>query len=329
MGALLGQLTLILGMSFVSVGAVYNFVPQSWFSLPSFGQEEAVGATVTTILGTDTLKDSRSVINTNFANLNNDKLESGSYGTSLDVGTLNAGQIVSTTTATSTFAGGVQLTAGALDLDSTTATSTIANGILVEGGCIEYAGSGCLTNAVSSVANSDSSLTISPTTGNVVASLNVGNSNTWTGTQLFGYTATTSFSGGLYGNLVSAPYFHATSTTATSTFSGGLRGDAHVLADTLQVTGTTTNVIGHGYEIVTDAGTAISAASGAYTDSVDCTNNRRLVGGGVNHTNNSNASYHVQASYPIDNNTWTGIVRCTAGAACAGTVTAYAICVNP
>jgi hypothetical protein len=37
-----------------------------------------------------------------------------------------------------------------------------------------------------------------------------------------GNTATSSFSGGLYATLVSAPYFHATSTSATSTIAGGL-----------------------------------------------------------------------------------------------------------
>ena len=41
------------------------------------------------------------------------------------------------------------------------------------------------SGAVSSVANSDSTLTISPTTGAVVASLNLANPNTWTGTQTF------------------------------------------------------------------------------------------------------------------------------------------------
>jgi len=38
---------------------------------------------------------------------------------------------------------------------------------------------------VSSVANNDGTLTISPTTGAVIASLNLGNANSWTGTQTF------------------------------------------------------------------------------------------------------------------------------------------------
>ena len=43
--------------------------------------------------------------------------------------------------------------------------------------------------AVSAVSNSDGSLTISPTTGSVVASLNVANANTWTATQTINPTA--------------------------------------------------------------------------------------------------------------------------------------------
>src|ERR1700743_2473496 len=39
---------------------------------------------------------------------------------------------------------------------------------------------------VSSVSNSDSTLTISPTTGDVVASLNVSHANTWGALQTFG-----------------------------------------------------------------------------------------------------------------------------------------------
>ncbi|HAZ29201.1 TPA: hypothetical protein DCY43_00395, partial [candidate division WWE3 bacterium] len=47
--------------------------------------------------------------------------------------------------------------------------------------------------SVSSVSNSDGTLTISPTTGNIIASLNLGNANTWTGVQSL--TANTYFPG--------------------------------------------------------------------------------------------------------------------------------------
>lgn len=46
-----------------------------------------------------------------------------------------------------------------------------------------------LVTGVSSVTNSDSTLTISPTTGAVVASLNVGHANTWSAKQTFGASA--------------------------------------------------------------------------------------------------------------------------------------------
>lgn len=41
------------------------------------------------------------------------------------------------------------------------------------------------SSGVTSVSNSDGTLTISPTTGDVVASLNLNNPNTWTGIQTF------------------------------------------------------------------------------------------------------------------------------------------------
>jgi hypothetical protein len=57
-------------------GAVfaYNYLPMEPIFLVS-GGEENLGATITNINGSDTIKDSRAVINTNFANLNKDKTE--------------------------------------------------------------------------------------------------------------------------------------------------------------------------------------------------------------------------------------------------------------
>jgi trimeric autotransporter adhesin len=48
-----------------------------------------------------------------------------------------------------------------------------------------------LTTGVSAVSNTDGTLTISPTTGAVVASIALGNANTWTGAQTFGLTSYT------------------------------------------------------------------------------------------------------------------------------------------
>lgn len=64
---------LSLAISVASFIALYNYLPLDLVTFnthtPSFG------ATITTIQGSDTLSASRSVINTNFANLNSDKIE--------------------------------------------------------------------------------------------------------------------------------------------------------------------------------------------------------------------------------------------------------------
>jgi hypothetical protein len=60
--------------------------------------------------------------------------------------------------------------------------SSIACTVSGTTGTITVSGGG---GAVSSVANSDGTLTISPTTGSVVASLALGHANAWTGTQAF------------------------------------------------------------------------------------------------------------------------------------------------
>src|SRR3989338_7670147 len=70
-------------------------------------------------------------------------------------------------------------------------TSTFANGINATTGCFAQNGT-CLVTGVGSVSNSDGTLTISPTTGNVVASLNLANANTWTGGQTFNLSTSTS-----------------------------------------------------------------------------------------------------------------------------------------
>lgn len=74
---------------------------------------------------------------------------------------------------------------------------------------------GLISNASSTLSNLSlgNATTTNATTTNLYVS----------GGAIFNYSATTSFAGGLYGRLISAPYFHATSTTATSTFSGNAR----------------------------------------------------------------------------------------------------------
>jgi hypothetical protein len=57
---------------------------------------------------------------------------------------------------------------------------------------------GTVTAGVSSVSNSDGTLTISPTTGAVVASLALGHANTWTAKQTFRASTTSASTAGIY-----------------------------------------------------------------------------------------------------------------------------------
>ena len=65
-----------------------------------------------------------------------------------------------------------------------------------------------ISTGVTSITNSDGTLTISPTTGAVVASLALGHANTWTGTQTFGTITATTISG--------TPNFSGTPTAPTA-----------------------------------------------------------------------------------------------------------------
>jgi hypothetical protein len=96
-------------------------------------------------------------------------------------------------------------------LPSATAFLSYLVGSATDGDCVEFSGTvggladtgspcGSGGGGVSSVTNSNGTLTISPTTGSVVASLALGHANTWSGAQTFsggasvaGLTATSSF----------------------------------------------------------------------------------------------------------------------------------------
>src|SRR3990167_3054230 len=136
---------------------IYNYVPINYLDYFDFGTKK-LGSTITTILGTDTLKDSRATINTNFQNLNDTKLENAISTGFLNFGYLTASSTTSSTTlqsvniygtlavggsatttikgnnATSTFAGinTTILTVGSTGVTTirgSSATSTFGNGI--------------------------------------------------------------------------------------------------------------------------------------------------------------------------------------------------------
>src|SRR3990167_9976983 len=70
------QILLTILITAITTIGINNYVPLSYFeALPGLTTTGNLGATITTIQGSDTLSNSRTTINTNFSNLNTDKLE--------------------------------------------------------------------------------------------------------------------------------------------------------------------------------------------------------------------------------------------------------------
>lgn len=118
--------------------------------------------------------------------------------------------------------------------------------------------------AVSSVSNSDSTLTVSPTTGAVVASLNLGNANTWTAAQSFpasgvlikgsstGYTTFASANSTGSANTITFP--NVTDTVATlGTADQTLAGGANVTSQSLTTGSITVNCGSRPLQYITGA----------------------------------------------------------------------------
>ena len=170
--------------------------------------------------------------------------------------------------ATSTFAGGINLTSAANGCFA-------INNVCIGGGA---------AGAVSSVSNSDGTLTISPTTGAVVASLNLGNSNIWSGLQIFnqasstrlsvidqiyiGGTATSTLRGDGATSTFAGPLTISSSTAGTSTFNAGVN-----ITTVLNVSGSASSSFTGGVEVgsgvkannfqITGSEIAFNASAGA------------------------------------------------------------------
>jgi hypothetical protein len=190
-------------------------------------------------------------------------------GTTAGTSTLQGFLTVSGTNSTSTFSGGLASTY--LNLTGASATSTAANGLNLSAGC--YAIGGTCIGAVNSVSNVDGTLTISPTTGAVIASLNKGNANSWTALQQFqanasttmfssygpvyiGSTATSTLQGTAAGTSTLQGFLNVTGTNSTSTFSGGLAGTQ------LNLTGNGTSTLAGG--LTFSSGNINLATNGAF-----------------------------------------------------------------
>ncbi len=163
---------------------------------------------------------------------------------SLSYNPFTAASFVATSSATSTFSGGIYgltIAAQAFNATSTTATSSLQNFFFTNGqgsslsisGTVSAAnfidtalgGTTCVSetngilgtsNCVASIASSGGTITVSSPTGAVNVDIALGHANTWTAAQLFSYSATTTHSGGIMAVGVGTPYINATSTTATS-----------------------------------------------------------------------------------------------------------------
>lgn len=173
-----------------------NSVPETLVSIPSGGVATAPvwtvsGVPVNAQTGTTytfVASDRASYVSlSNAASIAATLPQAGSTGfasnfvvVSCDIGAGTA--TITPTTSTISYTNGSAYTSAATSLALTTGQCVwIYSDNTNYFGIVRSGGSG----AVSSVSNSDSTLTISPTTGSVVASLNLGHANTWSATQTF------------------------------------------------------------------------------------------------------------------------------------------------
>lgn len=181
------------------VGA-YNLLPLDWIS---FNQKEPnLGATITTILGSDTLSASRSVINTNFLNLNTDKIEA--TVTSLpNLTTANALSSASSLATVGTITSGTWNATDIAVAAGGTGRSTLTSGALLYGLGTSNVG------LLGPCSDNESVLFLSNLPTCSAISIDVSDDFTWTGAHLW-QTASSTFSRGL-------TIGFSTTTTATST----------------------------------------------------------------------------------------------------------------
>ena len=119
--------------------------------------------------------------------------------------------------------------------------------------------------AVSSVSNSDSTLTCSPTTGAVVCSLNLGHANSWTGVQTFSVGAAMPSTAALVFNGTSGLSYGGAS--ATLKVGNGTPGDSSGTLDASilnggNVTGATVTATSFLFDSVLTPGSCVQAGSG-------------------------------------------------------------------
>jgi len=187
----IGTILLSVLATFTALFLIVNFVPQQSLDFFFVDSNPKVGATITTILGTDTLSDFPAVINANLASLNADKIEISDLAatTSLPnittltnlatIGTITSGTWNGTTIAvTKGGTGSTTLSAFSILLGSTTNAVGTVSGFGTTGQFLTSNGAGVAPSWQTSA-------------------INQGDSYTWTGTHSFSgatitFNATTS-----------------------------------------------------------------------------------------------------------------------------------------
>jgi len=123
----LGTIVVSAIVAYATMFGIYNFLPVTYLTIES---TQSLGATITTIASTDKLSDSRAVINTNFANLNSDKIEVST--TTLPVVTTMTGLVTVGALASGSLASG--FTPVTVPLGGTGSTTLSSNQVLLGNG---------------------------------------------------------------------------------------------------------------------------------------------------------------------------------------------------
>lgn len=218
-GAVPSEITLGTGLSFS--GSVLNATGSGTVNSGTAGQLTYYAGSGTAVSGNSNATISSGALTLGVAGSvgGSLKLSGSSTGTTTIQPPSSAAATLTTPTGTDTLAGIAstqtltnKTISGSANTLSNIATGSLAtvqgNGTKVQlststtttNDCVKFdangntvdSGAACGTGAVTSVSNSDTTLTISPTTGAVVASLNLATANTWGGAQ--------NFSGGLLGS---------------------------------------------------------------------------------------------------------------------------------
>lgn len=337
-------------VTLASAFGIYNYLPLGVleYTQPS----NKLGSTITTINGSDTISGSRSVINTNFSNLNTDKAEIASANAFTGANTFSALQNFSNAstslfscygpcyfgaTATSSFS-----TAGALTLIT---PLTVANGGTGSTTLSQFnVLLGSSTNAVGIVAGLG-------TTGQFLTSNGAGLPPTWQTSAvdtaiaynwsgLHSFSATTTLATTTITRLgvgTSTPSFTGFSNALNSYFAGGVGiGVSTTSPGNLVVQGlaSTTNMVVSkvctncvsGYERITDTNHNCSSGVSTCGATATCSAGKKVIGGGFAYTSNNNNVEYANA-FPNADNTYTANITCTTNCD-SETVTSYAICTN-